>query len=388
MASLIIAITYLAFISLGLPDSLLGSGWPVMYGELQVSISYAGIISMIIAGGTIVSSLLSDWMTRKFGTGPVTAVSTLLTALALLGFSLSDSFWMLCLLGIPYGLGAGAIDAALNNYAALYFNARHMSWLHCFWGVGVSISPYIMSYCLTGNLGWQSGYRFVSVIQMALAAFLFLSLPLWKKRPTEADAEIKPEKRTWGEIFRIPGVLLMLVAFFGYCSIETTAGLWASSYLVEYRGLDSEIAARFGSFFYLGITFGRFVCGFFSEKLGDHALVRIGMSVMIFGAVLIILPLENDNFALAGLLILGFGGAPVYPSIIHSTPASFGAENSQAIIGVQMACAYLGCTLMPPVFGALSDWISIGLYPFFLLAFALLTLITAEKYRAKVAQKV
>ena len=378
MYSLLLAIIYIAFISLGLPDSLLGSAWPTMYGQLGVPVSFAGGITMIISFGTIVSSLLSDTLTRKLGAGLVTAISVLATAVALFGFSLSNSFLALCLWAIPYGLGAGAVDAALNNYVALHYSSRHMSWLHCFWGVGTAISPYIMSYCLTGGLGWHRGYSFVSLLQVILAAVLFLSLPLWKKRDGNPDGgtETQPP-RSLPQILKIRGIKYMLLAFFGYSALESTAGLWASSYLAEFRGISSDTAARFASLFYLGITFGRFLCGFISDRIGDKNMIRSGILVSAFGVILVAFPLDNA-FALIGLIVIGFGCAPVYPSIIHSTPANFGKENSQAAIGVQMASAYTGTTLMPPLFGLLGEHISMGLYPFYLLFFALLMLVVSE----------
>ena len=386
MYSLLLIIIYLAFISLGLPDSLIGSAWPVMQGELGVPLSFAGIVTMIIAGGTIVSSLLSDRLTRRFGAGLVTAVSVLMTAAALWGFSLSRSFFLLCLWGIPYGLGAGAVDAALNNYVALHYSSRHMSWLHCFWGVGASISPYIMGYCLTGPSGWSGGYRTVAVLQMALTAILFISLPLWKRRQT-GGAEGTQEARalSLGQTLKIKGVPLILIAFFCYCAVEQTAGLWASSYLVQFRGIDPELAARFASLFFLGITGGRFLCGFIAEKLGDTRLIRIGIVTVIGGVVLMALPIAGDLPALAGLVVIGFGCAPIYPSIIHSTPANFGRENSQSIIGVQMASAYIGTTFMPPLFGLLAAHVHIGLFPLYLLLLTALMLLMVEKLRRTVA---
>lgn len=376
MYSLLLAIIYIAFISLGLPDSLLGSGWPVMYGQLGVPISYAGIITMIIAGGTIVSSLMSDKMTRKLGAGLVTAISVAMTAAALFGFSVSRSFILLCIWAIPYGLGAGGVDAALNNYVALHYASRHMSWLHCFWGVGAAISPYIMGYCLTRGYGWSSGYRSVSILQIVLTAILFISLPLWKKNGSSNKTDAV--SLSLRDAVRIKGVKLVLIAFFGYCALESTAGLWASSYLAEYRGIDSETAARFASLFFIGITFGRFISGFIAEKLGDKVLIRLGTVVIILGILMIIIPAGFDQLALAGLVVIGLGCAPVYPSIIHSTPANFGEENSQAIIGIQMASAYTGTTFMPPLFGFIADNINIGLYPVYLLVFAILMLTMTE----------
>lgn len=371
---------YIAFISLGLPDSLVGSAWPVMHGELGVPVSFAGIITMIIAGGTIVSSLFSDRLTRKLGAGLVTALSVLLTALALFGFSISRSFPFLCLWAVPYGLGAGAVDAALNNYVALHYASRHMSWLHCFWGVGAAVSPYIMSYCLTGGHGWYAGYRAVSVVQLILTAALFLTLPLWKRRNEEDAAEVPGERAMpLSRALRIRGVPLMLVTFFAYCALEQTAGLWASSYLVQVRGIQADTAARFASLFFLGITFGRFVCGFVADRLGDALLIRLGIVTTMAGTALILLPVEADLPALAGLIVVGVGCAPIYPCVIHSTPANFGKENSQAVIGIQMASAYVGTTFMPPLFGLLAARVSIGLYPLYLLAFAVVMLLMSER---------
>lgn len=385
---MLLAIIYIAFISLGLPDSLLGAAWPVMYEELGVPISYAGIVTMIIAAGTIVSSLLSDWLMRKVGAGVITAVSVFMTAAALFGFSASHSFLLLCLWAVPYGLGAGAVDAALNNYVALHFSSRHMNWLHCFWSVGAAASPYIMSYCLTGGFGWNNGYRSVAVVQTILTAALFLSLPLWKRRRLEgAEGESAAKALSLPRAVKIKGVPFVLIMFFGYCALEQAAGLWASSYLVQFRGVDTDTAAWSASLFYLGIAAGRFLCGFVAERLGDRRLIRIGILTMIGGVLLIALPVPYDAFTLAGLLIVGLGCAPVYPSVIHSTPANYGKENSQAIIGIQMASAYVGTTFMPPLFGLIAAHIHIGLYPAFLLALAVLMLCMSEKLNRTVAKR-
>ncbi len=380
MYSILLIIIYLAFISLGLPDSLLGSGWPAMHGQLGVAVSYAGIVTMIISIGTILSSLMSDRLTRKFGTGIVTSVSILMTAVAIFGFSFSNSFILLCLWAVPYGLGAGAVDAALNNYVALHYASRHMSWLHCFWGLGASISPYIMGYALTGGHGWESGYKFVGIIQIILTVILFISLPLWTKNKVNAtDIGKDAATLTIKGALKIKGVKHILITFFGYCALEHTAGLWASSYLVEARGINVEIAAKFASLFYIGITLGRFLSGFISEKLGDKLLIRYGIITIIIGIFLVALPIKIGAVALVGLIIIGLGCAPVYPSIIHATPSNFGAENSQAIIGIQMASAYTGITLMPPIFGWLAGKIGIGFYPIYLLMIALTMLFMSER---------
>ncbi|MDT2757724.1 MFS transporter [Enterococcus asini] len=386
MYSLLLIIIYLAFISLGLPDSLLGSAWPVMQGQLAVPISYAGLVTMIISFGTIVSSLLSDRLTRRFGAGLVTACSVLLTALALFGFSVSFSFWQLCLWAIPYGLGAGAVDASLNLYVALYYPSRHMSWLHCCWGVGAAVSPYIMGHYLTQQ-SWQGGYRAVGVLQLALTVILFISLPLWKMGKDKSQTGTPLSKQlSFGEVFRLKGIKYVLFTFLAYCALEQTTGLWASTYLVQVRQVNPEIAARFASFFFLGITFGRFLSGFFADYLGDRQLVRLGTGILLVGIICVILPVQTDLLALAGLLIIGFGGAPIYPAIIHATPDNFGAENSQSVIGVQMATAYVGTTFLPPLFGVVVEYLSITLYPLYLLFFGVLILLASERLKKVIPQ--
>ena len=389
MVSLLLAIIYVAFISLGLPDSLLGSAWPIMQGQLGVPLSYAGIITMIIAGGTIVSSLFADRVIRKLGTGLVTAISVALTAAGLMGFSLSTEFWMICVLAIPYGLGAGAIDAALNNYVALHYSSRHMSWLHAFWGVGVTISPYIMSFCLTRDLGWEMGYRSVSFIQIALTAVLFATLPLWKKaaKVHTQEEEVIPKVLSVPQALKLKGAPNVLIAFFCYCALESTAGLWATSYLVGHRGVDAETAASFAALYYLGITIGRVLNGFVADKFGDRAMIRTGILVMAAGIVLVALPLPTTLPCLVGLVVIGLGCAPVYPCIIHSTPVNFGKENSQSLVGIQMASAYTGSTLMPPLFGVIAQYIHIGLYPLYLGIFTLVMLWMTEALNRKISMK-
>lgn len=402
MYSLLLAIIYLSFISLGLPDSLIGSAWPVMHVDLGVSMSSAGIITIIISVGTIIASFFSNALTNKLGTGLVTAISVALTALGLIGFSFAKAFWMLCVFAIPYGLGAGAVDAALNNYVTLHYPARHLSWLHCMWGVGASISPYIMSFALTGGLGWGSGFRFVFYIQIALSALLFFTLPVWKKcaiksaniennldRISENGTieQIEQKKVSTASVFKIKGIFLIFIAFFAYCAMEQTTGLWATSYLVNYKGIEATVAAKFASFFYIGITLGRGISGFFAEKLGDKRLIRFGTIVVIVGILLVAIPTSEAAPSLVGLIVIGLGCAPIYPAIIHSTPDNFGKENSQAVIGVQMAFAYIGITAMPPLFGLIAEHINIGLYSIYLLVFALLMLVMCEVLNAKMKRK-
>ena len=380
MFSFLLAVIYASFISLGLPDSLLGSAWPLMSVDLSVSLSYMGIVSMIIAAGTVISSLLSDKLTSRLGTGPVTAISVAMTAVALFGFSISNSFWLICLFAIPYGLGAGAVDAALNNYVALHYASRHMSWLHCFWGIGATAGPYIMGAFIGTDKGWRAGYGAISLIQALLVIVLFISLPFWKKR---ASAEIfcggnGSSVGIFGAL-KIRGVKAVMLAFFGYCALESTIGLWASSYLVEFKGVSPESAAIFASLFYLGITLGRFISGFIADRMGDRKMVRIGLSILFTGILLIALPININFFALAGLVICGFGAAPIYPSVIHATPQNFGSENSQTVIGLQMASAYFGILVVPAIFGVIAEHISIALYPFYILLFAVLLLTMTER---------
>ena len=388
MAGLLLALIYLSFISLGLPDALLGAAWPEIYPEFQVPVSYAGIISMIIALGTIVSSLQSDRLTRKFGTGVVTAVSVGITAAALFGFSVSHSFWALCLWAIPYGLGAGSVDASLNNYVALHYASKHMSWLHCMWGVGAASGPYIMGYVMTGGGTWNLGYRTISVIQLVLTVVLIFSLPLWKKRPKVVDTsgnETEAKPLSLKEILRIPGVKEVLACFFCYCAVEQTAGLWASSYLTLHKGVLPETAASFASMFFIGITAGRAISGFVTMKLNDTQMVRLGQGLIGCGVIILFLPL-GTTASLVGFVVIGLGCAPIYPCIIHSTPAHFGADRSQAIIGVQMACAYVGTCLMPPLFGLLAQHISVSLLPAYLLVLLVLMTVMHESLIRKIAK--
>ena len=366
---ILLAIIYIAFISLGLPDGLLGAAWPTIYPDWGVPVSYSGIIFFIICLGTIISSLQSDRLTRKLGAGLVTAISTGMTAIALLGFAFSNSFWMLCLWAIPYGLGAGGVDASLNNYVAVHYESRHMSWLHCMWGLGASIGPYIMSAVLTGGQHWGNGYLYVGLIQIALSAGLFCTLPMWKKTAAEAPTDAPPMKLR--QVLALPGAKSIMLAFFCYCALEQTVGLWSASFLTLRWEMSAETAAGWASMFYLGITAGRFLSGFVTMKLNDTQMIRLGCGILAAGVALVLLPL-GQLFAVVGLMLIGLGCAPIYPCIIHSTPAHFGIENSQAMVGVQMASAYMGNCVMPPLFGLIAGNISISLFPAYLLAILLL----------------
>ena len=384
MIGLLLAIIYLSFVSLGLPDGLLGAAWPVMCVEMDVPVSYAGLISITIAAGTIVSSLLSDRLTLRFGAGKVTAVSVAMTALALLGFSVTKNYWLLFVWAVPYGLGAGSVDAGLNNYVALHYASRHMSWLHCMWGLGAMIGPYIMGWTLAGGKNWSLGYRYVGFLQIAVAAVLVLSLPIWKNRAGERGEVENAHSNVLSlpQIIKIPGAKEVLVAFFCYCALEQTAMLWGSTYLVRQLGMDEERAASLASMFFIGITVGRFISGFLTYKLCDENMIRLGQGIIGVGILVMLLPM-GELGAIAGLLLIGLGCAPIYPCVIHSTPAHFGEEKSQAIIGVQMASAYLGILIMPPLFGLIANHISVSLMPFYMAAILILMVFMCEQLNKK-----
>lgn len=371
----LLGIIYLSFISLGLPDALLGSAWPNIYPEFEVPVSYAGIISMIIAVGTVISSLSSDRLTKKYGTGKVTALSVGTTALALFGFSISQNFISLSFWAIPYGLGAGSVDASLNNYVALHFSSKHMSWLHCMWGIGATLGPYIMGLVLTNNKPWNDGYRIISILQVILTIILITSLGKWKKQDNTATST-KP--LSLKEILNIPGAKEIMICFFCYSAIEQTSMLWASSYLNLAKGIDAKTAATFASLFCIGITIGRGINGFIAMKLKDEQMIHMGIVIIFIGIISMFL-----SYSLLGFILIGLGCAPIYPCIIHSTPNHFGANNSQAIIGIQMASAYIGTCLMPPLFGLIARHLSIKLLPIFLLISLMLMTIMNELLNKK-----
>ena len=374
MTTLLLLIIYVAFISLGLPDAMLGAAWPVMQSELNLPLAGAGLISMIISAGTIFSSLFSGMLIRRLGTGRLTLISVLTTALALLGYSFSTNYLWLCLIAVPLGLGAGAVDAALNDFVARNFAARHMNWLHSFWGIGATTGPVIMAFMLNQTGHWQMGYRTVAIVQVVLVAILTISLPLWQRYPTPASPQTASDG---GKIRKIKGIAPNLAAFFAYCAVEASTGLWAASFLVNERGLSEVLAAGGASSYYLGITIGRFLNGFLSTKIAAMSLVRGGEAMILLGIVLMFLPFPI--LSLAGLMIIGLGCAPIYPTLLHETPRRFGAENSARLMGLQMATAYCGLTLIPPLLGLIVGRFGLRLYPIGLLLLALMLTFGTER---------
>jgi len=367
MASLLLALIYLAFISLGLPDSLIGAAWPIIYQDMNVDVSYLGIISFLMCMGTILSSLFSDKLIIRFGCGKVTAVSTLLSACTLFLFSICDNFVLLMVLSLPFGMAAGAIDSALNNYVALHYSGSCMNFLHCFWGVGAVISPNIMSYALGQKLGYQGGYRYVFFIQLIIALILFASLSLWNKvKESSVEEETKYKVLTFKEKFQIKGIYYVIFGFLSYCAIEGIMFNWSATYLVLVKGVSEELAAANSSLYFLGMMSARAISGFISNKLGDRKMIIIGSSILALGIVIMIVPFNNDFLSLLSLFVVGFGCGPIYPAIIHSTPDNFSKENSQAIIGLQMAAAYTGSAFTPIIFGVLIDLIGCQSMPYFM----------------------
>ena len=379
MVHLLLLIIYLSFVSLGLPDALLGAAWPTMSGELAVPLSYAGGISMIISVHTVVSSLMADRLNRRLGTGKVTAISVGLTAAALFGFSVSREYWQLCLWAIPYGLGAGSVDASLNNYVALHYASRHMSWLHCMWGLGASVGPYLMGLALSVGLGWVGGYRIIALLQLGLTVVLVLSLPLWKKSAAPSGEAGGSSPGIWRTL-KIPGVKNAVLAFACYCAMEQSCMLWAGSYLVVNVGMTEETAAACAGVFVLGIAVGRLLSGFLTMKLSDKALVRLGEGLVLLGICAMLL-----RRVVPGLLLMGLGSAPVYPCMVHATPGHFGQEHSQAVIGLQSAGAFAGICAMPPLFGLLAQRFGVSLLPWYLLAILLALAATHEALNRKTA---
>ena len=377
MLSLLLFIIYLSFISLGLPDAVLGAAWPIIHEEFGVPISFSGSIYMLISCCTILSSLKSESLRLRFGTGKITAFSVLLTAVAIFGFSISPSLSVMLCFAIPYGLGAGSVDAALNHYVAVHYSGRSMNWLHCMWGIGAALGPYILGFVLQRGESWRSGYLVLSMIQAALTIVLFLSLGLWGKEEKKEKTEEKKTPMSFRQILSITGAKECLVSFFLYCAIEQTLGLWSGSFMVYSLKIEAKLAASFVALFYFGITFGRFLAGILAAKWQDEALILGGCGILFLGLVLLFCSMVPGQevklfgmelrqiLVICALLLSGLGCAPIYPAIIHSTPRNFGAENTSALIGKQMAAAYIGSMSFPPFFGVLAKIFGTGLFPFF-----------------------
>ncbi|QJD85563.1 MFS transporter [Cohnella herbarum] len=398
MATYFLLIIYLAFISLGLPDSLLGSAWPVMQSDVNASLGTAGLLFMIIASGTIVSSLASGAVLKRFGTGKVTLVSCIMTAGALFGFSVAPSLAWLIVCAIPLGLGGGSVDAGLNNYVAAHYKAHHMSWLHCFWGVGATLGPMIMAQFISGQSSWRDGYLTVAGIQLGLVVILFLTLPLWdrvakssnvsRSEQIEDSDGLSNDEEDGQPVkpLRMKGIKLALASFLFYSGVEATVGLWGSSFLVDVKGLTASSAALWVSLYFAGITIGRFVTGFITFKLSNRTLIRGGQIIALSGAVFLVLPLPS-GFALAGLMIIGLGLAPIFPCMLHETPVRFGKKKSQTIMGYQMALAYTGSTLLPPLLGFMASHTTIGIFPAFIALSAAAMLLSSEKLNVLLKMK-
>jgi len=383
----LLIIIYIAFIMLGLPN-VLGSAWPVMHVDLGVSAASAGIISMILSGSTILAALWCDRVTKRLGANKVTLMSLIIIATSLIGFSMGTHFILLCLWSIPLGIGMGFLDAILNNVVALHYEAKHMNWLHAFWGVGAMIGPIIMSFALLRQNSWQAGYLFIGLIQLVFLVVFLLTFKLWKliQKSSRDSAEIQQESSSLKQLVGIPGVKQSLLLFFCYCAIEATVGLWASSYLVIVRDLAEETAALWVALYFGGITVGRFMAGFLTLKLSHKQLIQLGSWLISLGTIILLLPVP-ENLLLIALFLIGFGCAPIFPSLMHETPSNFGAENSQAIIGIQMAFAYMGSMLMPPLFGLLAEQTSYDLLPFYIGGFLVLMMMMAKWLYQKVQNK-
>lgn len=367
MFTLLFVVICIVFIGLGLPDSLLGSAWPAIYANLSLPFSYANFITFLISLGTVISAFFSAKLINKFGTGLLTTLSTLLTALCLLAFSFSNSMLFFCLLSIPLGLGAGAIDAALNNFTASNYSPFHMSLLHCFYGVGISVSPFLMSFALGDNNNWQRGYLIVFFVMLFIALVSFLSLPLWKRVvfKNEKTEVITPKTLSFRQMIKVPAIRTAVVMFFCSVSLEFTCGIWACTYLVNTQGLTEAVASTYLTFYYAGITIGRLISGFVSKVLKVEKIVYVGYSIVLIALVIMFLPLP-PMFKALSLFLIGFGNGPTFPNLTYITPENFGKDVSQSIIGLQMASCNIGILLMPPLFGFIAEGLGLDIFPIYL----------------------
>lgn len=380
--TILLIVIYIAFIGLGIPDSLFGTAWPAIYMELGLPFSFGSVVTVLISAGTVLSSLLSPLLIRRFSTGRLTAFSTALTAASLIGFSFSDSLIFFCLLALPLGIGAGAVDTALNNYISLHYSASHMSFLHCFYGIGVSLSPYLMSLIISSPSGWRGGYQAAFMIQIFITLLLFAALPLWKKadsvhpHPSEENVDSLSLRR----ILNIPGVISICCVFITSCGIEYTCGSWGSTFLVEYRNLPFDTAARIIMFYYIGMTLGRFISGLLSCVLHSWQIIRIGQCLLGISILFLIIP-APPFFAAVGLFLIGLGNGPLFPNLNYLTPQNFGADVSPSVMGIQMAASYIGIMLVPALFGFLGQALSPGIFPFYLLLFYIGMIVFTKKGR-------
>lgn len=379
MSTFLLFIIYIAFIGLGIPDSLFGTAWPAIYTEFDLPISFASFVTVIISCGTIISSIFSSRIINRFGTNKVCAFSTAMTAAALIGFSFSGNLFLLCLCAIPLGLGAGAIDTALNNYVAMHYSATHMNFLHCFYGVGVSVSPYILSLVIGGEQGWRGGYRTAFAIQLSIALLLFLTLPIWKKAHVQkSDEKQRMKTLTIAETLHTPGVRTMCCMFITSCAIECTCGGWGSTFLVEYKHTATDYAAKIVMFYYIGMALGRFLSGILAIRLSSWQIIKIGQIVLGAAISLLLLPL-SPGISAAGLFLIGLGNGPLFPNFNYLTPQNFGEDISQSVMGIQMAASYIGIMAAPAVCGILGQFISMGIFPVYLLVFYLIMIIATQK---------
>lgn len=383
MATFLLLVIYIAFIGLGIPDSLWGTAWPAIYTEFNLPISFASFVSVTISCGTIVSSMVSSRVIRRFGTNVVSLVSTAMTAFALVGFSYSDHFILLCLFAVPLGLGAGAIDTALNNYVSLYYSATHMSFLHCFYGIGVSVSPYVLSLVISGKSGWRGGYRIAFLIQLGITLILLVTLPVWKKAHGQAEQSEENQARsiTLRETAKIPGVKLMWCLFIASCAIECTCGGWGSTFLVEYKHATAEQAARLVIFYYVGIAVGRFLSGVLSIRLDSWQIIKIGQTILGAAVAVLLLPVPAQIAAI-GLFLVGLGNGPLFPNFNYLTPQNFGADISQSVMGTQMAASYVGIMLAPALCGILGQLINMSIFPIYLLLFYFIMIAATRKVKS------
>ncbi len=385
ITTVLLILIYLAFISLGLPDSIFGVAWPTIRAEWNMPLDAAGLVVLVIICGTVVSSFLSGFMIKRFGTGKLTTISCFMTGLALLGFSFAPAYVWMLLFALPLGVGAGAVDTGLNNYVAQHFKSSHMNWLHSFWGVGSTLGPLIMGGTLSAGLSWRNGYRTISIIQLCLAVILLVTLPVWARHkamveatePTPVEAKEEKPKVFDKEVIKTKGLFFALATFLFYCAVEISTGLWGSSFLVQYRGIGVDTAAYWVALYYASIMAGRMIAGFITYKVSNKTMIRSGAIIALFAIILMVLPLPS-KFALIPMILLGLGLSPIFPTMVHETPRRFGREKSQTIIGYQMGFAYIGSAIFPPLIGVVISRTSMVMFPVLLIFCAVGVIVCTE----------